>query len=260
MANYNARDFLRDTIAGDVGNGISQVKTFINKQESYKQDSSLIPPILAASSKLQSEEIIKIIEKKYNLSVFSVFKNVAQQDLQAANCEHALRILDFALDSAINKNFIAASDVFSLCRILCPNYLFDYLLATVRFNLGDYDGALRLSSDVIRKIKKEPIIDEELLSLAKDLDFSKNFYFFYCTLLLFNGQVQKANLILRFLIKNNLIFDFLSTLSLINFFKAVEEKDSVSILSKYFLHLIDLEKSQEIKKIQINNLKNLLQS
>ncbi len=252
MANYNARDFLRDSIAGDVANGINQPKVSANSDLSNKKNTS-IPPILVVPPNTSKEEFVGKVEKAYNISEYLVFKNLTT-DKTAGEVEHSIRIMDQGIYFLLTKNLYAASDMFSLCVILSSNYFYKYLLALIRFQLADYKNSLFLLESAITQIKEKQVIDLELLDLSKDFNFSENFYELYILSLLYNNKIKEAELITNFAVDKKILQTVEKNIDLIAHFKAINSTKILDKLLKTTMENIGKNKNLKEQREQLVKL------
>ncbi len=247
MNNQNARDFLRQSIAGS--NAPLLAATPI-----------AVPPILVIPPGVGESDFIAKVETAYDLNYHEAFAHVPTDELTASRVEHALLLMDKAIAFALADNYQAASDLFSLCVILDNNYFYNYCLGSVRFYLEDYSGALNLVEKSLQQIRDKQKIDTELMSLSQDLNFAENLYTLYVLSLIFNSKVDRAVKTVHFALSNQILQSPALIIDLIGYFQFFNENEVVAILSKTAMASIEKIEDQEIKDLFLNSLKDLLAS
>lgn len=241
MANYNARDFLRDSIAGDVSGGISQPRTNVSRNSNL--DGSQIPPILVVPPNIDETNFVAMIEEAYGINIYKNYQNNLSESQKIL---HSLDLINIATDYFSNNNYKAASDLLSICAILYPNYFFNYLLALCRYSLQDFSGSLKLINLSISQLKNKQLLTQDLTQLSKETNFLENFYLFYIILLIRNFEISYAKEITQFSLDNKIFNSTESVLTLIKEFSVLQEPETFQQLV-IFIN----QKTSEINDVQI---------
>jgi tetratricopeptide (TPR) repeat protein len=243
----HAPSFVKQSLLGR-GRTIGQAKNLTHA----------IPPILTVTPDVSLDRLVGAVVETYRLRVDQPFWQL-QHD-QAKTRAYALFLMDRGLSFAADRNYRAASDIFSLCVLIDPNYFFDYLLATARFKLGDYHGSLSLMEQALAKIRARQALASELAQFARDSKFSENFYTFYITVLLFNNQLALAKAMVEFVLKQNIVTAPVKLLSLVRQYRITADKQMLAFLSQVALEKINQIVDENIKNQLLLELRQVLAS
>lgn len=242
MANYNARDFLRDSIAGNTSGGISQPKA--NASGDFTTY-----PILFPNQGQSIENFIVSTEQNLNLSFY---KNYQSYD-EKTNFLHSLALFNEAVNSIKNTNYKQASDLFSLIIVLSPNYFYSYLFALIRYSLSDNVSALNLLNVAQKQIAEGVKLAPELINFTQAINFNENYYVFYLMNLIDNNQTTTAEQFLDFILEHHLLKNITLLLRLIYSFSY--NKVKVKALIQEVIPLISEVTDLNLKKDLTEKLK-----
>lgn len=219
---------------------------------------SLPPPILQLPPGMPLEKLVMSVVNAYKLSLGKDFSLIANNPTQVR--QYAYKLMDVGFDFTNNLNYRGASDIFSLCVLIYPNYYFDYLLAIVRFKLRDYQGSLQLLDNALVKIRQRQALERELAILAKEANFTENFYSFYVSILLFNHQKPKAAAMVDFILKQNLITSPTTILTLLNEYHHTDDRSTMAKIAKAAIVLISNLPNSDMRASLLSGVKNILSS
>ena len=215
-----------------------------------------IPPILTLTPDLSLDRLVGAVVETYRLRVDQPFWQIQNDSTKTK--AYALFLMDRGLSFAAESNYRAASDIFSLCVLIDPNYFFDYLLATARFKLTDFAGSLRLMEQALEKIRSRQVLARELAQFAKDGDFSENFYTFYISVLLFNQQTALANAMVEFVLQQNVVNSPTRLLSLVRQYRTTANKNILARLSQATVTKINQIVDENVKNQLLLELRQVL--
>lgn len=252
--NYNARDFLRDSIAGDVNAGFSPPIS----ASPFDNDSEItlpLLPILVPQSETNLSEFIVQEEKKLHLDFYQSFQNLPPEQQAAANDEHSLKLFSFALSHLQDDSLELSSNALSLVVLLSSNYFYNYFFALVRYNLEDYAGAFSLISTAYSQIANKQTLPTQLSDLVKQTNFAAHFYTLYLILASQNNQPVQVKDTLFFILEKHLIQD--PNLLLVLILQLGEDQKAVSLLTKEAVSFIGQILDPATKNQFINNLKTI---
>lgn len=249
---YNARDFLRNSIAGDVNNGLSQPQT--NATDS---DFDLPPlPILVPPSTIDTFDFIVQEEKKLGLDFYQSYQNLSPEQRATTTHEHSLKLLNFALSHLKDESLELANNAFSLIILLSSNYFYNYLFALIRYNLEDYESAFALINTAYSQITDRQTLPPQLSDLAKQTHFVEYFYTLYLTLASKQQPQTQSKAILNYVIEHHLIQT--PDLLLLLLLQFNDDKKTINLLAKEAITLISSLTNQESKNQLTSNLKTIL--
>lgn len=219
---------------------------------------NLPPPILTVPLSSDPFTYVQQIETQYQLNYAAEFAQMFPENPQQGNVAHSLRLLDHAIDFLNEENLPAANDLFSLCLILYPNYLYNYFLALTRHQLNDDIGALSLIEEALKQMRERQSLDSELASLSQDIDFAQHFYTLYAILLFQNKKIPDAKAIIQFMLQSQILHDPTIIFSLIEPLQDIQDTATVATLSKVALAEIEKMSNVQEKNELLDNLKTLL--
>jgi tetratricopeptide (TPR) repeat protein len=253
MAPNNAYDFLRQSITGSP----AQSPPSSPADADSTPDETPIPPILVVPSGMEQDEFIRRIERAYKIDyVPPVFD--PPLTTEQAEIEHAIYLMDEGIAMAMVENSAGASDMFSLANILYPNYVFNFLLATTRFNLKDYQGALKFLENALDQIRTGQTLNEEIAAFAQSIDFTEHFYPAYISTLLYNAKFDNAKNIINFVLQKNLLKNVISYFEIMSLLQILGEKSMLAKMAKQVAPLVDSIPDPTEKAAAFNNLRYLL--
>lgn len=131
MANYNARDFLRDSIAGNIDNGISQPTKENEKNKG----------LISAGNKLDESSIYQILNK-YSIHLLDVADN---------SQEAAYFIWLEAMLFYEKREWDSSADLFAVCLYFDDNWIYEGFLGINLSLLDNYKQALKFLGNSIKK-------------------------------------------------------------------------------------------------------------
>ena len=202
----NAYSFLRQSIAGNSGTGMQLSSDRFSKGQqdvNVQVPSRPVPPILVVPPDMDIKDFVNQIENAYTLDYTQSQFLHAKEDDKQANFQHSILLMDEGLAYMYFNEYRSASDMFSLCVILYPHYFYYFCLATCRYNLGDFSGALeqlRLALDLIRD--KQPL-PPEIGFIFEQFEFTDAFYGLFIITLLYNNQVDEAKAMADFVLEQD---------------------------------------------------------
>lgn len=242
MANYNARDFLRDTIAGDVGNGISQS---VNMNKNIED--SLI--VLAINGQLDDNSVAQILEK-YSVSLFNV-----ADDAQEAAYFIWLEAMSFYEKKEWNKSI----ELFITCFYFDNNWIYEGFLGINLSLLDNYQAALKFLGN---SVKHHSANIKTYQQLESNVDTAKLFSQItqYLTLSLFASQ--QHDLAYKWLdyINTKLSPDPFFQIKIAEIVGDLNQPSLAIKLIKQALPQLEKISDSEQKKFFLNLSKNILQS
>ncbi len=260
---YNARDFLRDSIAGDVSDDMSQ--QFDYQAENQNNDDFSLsddydfppPPLLVVPPGMSIPDFVQQEEDRLGLKFYQQYLQIPAEQQASANLNHSLSLLDAALALSDSLDRLALiSDYFALAAILSPNYFYYYLLALARYNLGDDENALHFIELALKQIRDRQQLPSQLLPLSQDTHFTENFYALYLGLLVDLRPPSESSSILNFVLDKQIIRS--PDLFLFLIWQFSEDKTKINILVKASVPLIAALSDQKRKQQLTSNLKTLL--
>jgi hypothetical protein len=216
-----------------------------------------LPPILTVTPDVTLDKLIESVLAAYKLELDPPFWQI--QDDQSACHDYSTKLMDQGFNYTANeRNFRAASDIFSLCLAVYPNYYYNYLLALVRFKLSDYAGSLTLIEEALAQIRQRQPLITPLAQLIKNTDFTQNFYSFYISCLLFNHHHERAAAIVDFVLEKQVITAPHILFSLVRQYRVTDNKRLLARLSKVTLETIHDLNDQELRKQLLIQLRQVL--
>lgn len=217
---------------------------------------SLPPPILTLPAGMDLAKLVGSVVDAYKIAMGDGFWRLPEDELQRR--QYAYKLMDKGFDYTSELNYRAASDIFSLCVLIYPNYYFDYLLAMVRFRLRDYTGSLKLLDRALEQIRARQGLDKELAFLAKEANFGQNFYCFYVTILLFNHQKTKAASMVEFILQHNIVTSPTVMLSLLRQYRSTDDRATLAKIAKTAIVLVSNLGNEEVRSSLLQEIKNIL--
>lgn len=217
---------------------------------------SLPPPILQLPPEMPLEKLVMSVVSAYKLSLGKDFSFIIDNPVQVR--QYVYKLMDAGFDFTNHLNYRGASDIFSLCVLIYPNYYFDYLLAIVRFKLRDYQGSLQLLDNALAKIRQRQALERELATLAKEANFTENFYSFYVSILLFNHQKPKAAAMVDFILKQNLITSPTIILTLLNEYRHTDDRSTTAKIAKAAIVMISNLPDPNLRASLLARVKDIL--
>jgi len=235
MPSNNAYDFLRQSIAGGARTSVGgasvptpTVKTTPSgapatdysaiqpEQLRYRapgerereaeltlDDLPPIPPILTLPPGADLLDFVGRVERAYDIHYTD--DKYVDPSLRGpeGNSEHALDLLDDAAVRMSFADYAAASDLFSLCVILAPNYFYHFCLASARYHMGDFDGTLTYSRLALEGIRSNEELSDGIHFYLDQMDFVDAFYFQFIESLIFTGNLDEAKSMTDFVVSGN---------------------------------------------------------
>ncbi len=230
----NAYDFLRQSIAGGsapVGaqptdySAIQPQAQYVYRDPHEKEtppepEIPPAPPILTLPPGVEMLDFVARVENAYNLHYTEdVYLERSRRNPQG-NADHALDLLEEGLARLAYYDYAGASDLFSLCVILDPNYFYRFCLATARFNLGDLEGTLSLSQTAMEEIRAGQQLSDGALYYFQKMSFVDGFYNQYIQCLIFLGRTDEAHAMTDFIANGDVFRDYNSYFDLALFYSS----------------------------------------
>ncbi|MBQ6449443.1 hypothetical protein IJJ08_00875 [bacterium] len=221
MPSNNAYDFLRQSIAGQApvtgsprpAGGVDysaiQPEQLVYRapgeqpREQMPVDLPPVPPILTLPPGVEMLDFVGRVERAYDLHYTDEKYVAADMRTPEGNAEHAVELMDHAAVYMAMANYPAASDIFSLCLILSPNYFYHFCLASARFQMGDFEGALVHERAALDGIRAKEQLSTGLMYYFDQLQFVDTFYFQLIECLIYTGNLDEAKKMTDFVVDGN---------------------------------------------------------
>lgn len=222
MPSNNAYDFLRQSIAGGAsvqtktGKVIPDYSAIQPSQPRYRapgendevpspsiDDLPPIPPILTLPPGVELLDFVGRVERAHDIHYTDDKYVRPEWRTPEGNEEHAIDLLDDAMVRMSFADYAAASDIFSLCVILAPNYFYHFGLASARYHMGDFEGALVYERAALERIRKNEQLSTEIMFYFDQVDFVDTFYFQFIECLIFTGNLDEAKKMTDFVVSGN---------------------------------------------------------
>ena len=215
MADTSAYDYLRQSIAGP-GALPSRPEPELSDDDedeyadwTWEDFANLpprpIPPILTLPPDLDLKDFVNQVEQAYGMNYTQEKYLHDKDDDVDSRIRHAIDLMDEGIVYLSEYNARAASDIFSLCLLLAPNYFYHFCLATARFNIGEYQGALEHLYKTMNLIRVKDPLPEEVAQMADQVPFTDAFYSQFIQCLIFCQKMDEAKKIADFLIEKNVL-------------------------------------------------------
>ena len=276
MPSNNAYDFLRQSIAGQApvtgsprpASGVDysaiQPEQLVYRapgeqpREQMPVDLPPVPPILTLPPGVELLDFVGRVERAYDLHYTDEKYVAADMRTSEGNAEHAVELFEEGLAAITIGDYARASDMFSLCVILDPNYFYHFALANIRYNLADFEGNVAQTRIVLEQLRAGQKLSAGAGYYYSQTDFVDTLYVNYTISLIYTGNLDEAKRMVDFILSDIVLVNGISYIKIAHEFSAIGQLPTAAKLVERVANHLDALPNQESRDFVLRWIQSIL--
>ena len=260
MPQTDAYQFLRAQLAGTANRPATYIPPVFDGDVDPGAREQQVPPILVVPDGMDKYEFVAQVERAHGLDFSGeefMQPAASEEEQKKKDEEHAVAIMADGLVSMGEEDLARASDMFSLCIIISPNYLYRFLLGVTRYYLFDMDSALLEFNEVVESVRREDVLPAQVMPVYYEIMFADDLYSLLIKALLHTNKLQQARQMADFVVKQSVFADAETYLTTAWMFMVYDDKTTAAKLVEKVLPSLQ-EMDEQTRALAMDSVQRIL--